>query len=214
MIDKSKIILKGAVGGALDATLSSFPPTAILWGAIKGGVSSIRTERAQIFVNYIENNFEVEMFEDEHFLDGVAVAFEYYVKQRLENKRQYIKNVFDDFALSEEKEYFELERLLEVVNQISVSQIEALLAASKEKKLTLVEDNCFGNGIDEESYATYKSIEAFGVAVIQNYYAIEERSYDDMRDNPASRLTSVLRNEEYVAVTDFGRQLLNYLEIK
>jgi hypothetical protein len=54
------------------------------------------------------------------------IVFESYIKERNKEKRNYIKNIFLDFTKStvEEKEKFELERLLDIVNRITLQEIE------------------------------------------------------------------------------------------
>lgn len=124
--------IKGGVGGAFDAAISSFPPTAIVWGAIKGGVNAIRTKRAEEFVVYVEQNLTVEQFQNEQIVDGVSLSFEAFVKQRNEEKRKIIREIFVDFTKSTDKESFELERLYRTTELISLDSIKFISFVYKE----------------------------------------------------------------------------------
>lgn len=124
--------IKGGLGGAFDAAVSSFPPTAVVWGAIKGGISATRTKRAEDFIICIEQNLTLEQFQDEQIIDGVSLSFEQFIKQRSEEKRKIIKEIFTDFTKSANKEGFELERLYRTTELISLDAIKFISFIYKE----------------------------------------------------------------------------------
>lgn len=83
------------------------------------------------FINILKENpwiFTEEIVKTEEFKDGFLVIMEWYLKERSAEKRKIIKNIFLGFTeLSEsEKNEFELEKLLEIVKNISTQEIDYL----------------------------------------------------------------------------------------
>lgn len=83
------------------------------------------------FIQLIINNpwiFAKEVIETKEFEDWFLVIFETYLKERSNEKREIIKNIFLWFAeLSQgKKENYELERILDITNKITFPEITFL----------------------------------------------------------------------------------------
>lgn len=117
---------------ALDAGLSSTPGIAIVWElskALYGNALELRQQRALEWVEMIRDNpnvFRKDLLESVEFQDGFIVALEDYLKIRTLLKRSMARKIFTDFAVSADKEQFELERYNLTLRQISSSSLEFL----------------------------------------------------------------------------------------
>ncbi|MDD5071456.1 MAG: hypothetical protein PHQ42_01840 [Patescibacteria group bacterium] len=171
MDDAINKFITGAVGGAFDATISSFPGVSIIWGAIKGGVENVRKKRAEEFILFLQvNNIKESYFNDEQFVDGLGITFEQYLRQRSEYKRKLIQNVFLSFISSQNKINFELERFFEIINKISESQTHLLNNVFREhhKKKNSKGESIgsvviMKNNYYDSSYDSYKYLEYLGL---------------------------------------------------
>ncbi len=80
------------------------------------------------FIQIIINNpwiFAEEIIETKEFKDWFLVVFETYLKERNDEKREIIKNIFLWFTKlpQDKKENYELERLLDISKKITFSEI-------------------------------------------------------------------------------------------
>jgi hypothetical protein len=200
MDNKLTKFLSGALGGAFDATMSSFPGIAIAWGALKGGVSNIRTKRAEDFILFIQNNFNLNYFNDENFIDGLAITFDSFLKQRNKNKREIIKNIFLGFSGSENKEEFEIERMYDIVYRISEKQIRLFIEIKKQKKIVILSQEYGEIKNYNENYDEYKYLEFLGLVAIN-----QEKNIKTMYGG------SQIKEEEEVFITDFGSNFIRFI---
>lgn len=129
-------VIDSAAWWAIDQAFNSTPGVNIIWWAIKNTVASTPTYkimRALEFWEWMADNWFLESLAwSEQAIDGITICFEAYVKQRTEKKRKLIKNFFLWFTeLSEgEKENFELEAILDIINKIPFKEIETLKKVS------------------------------------------------------------------------------------
>jgi len=134
MTDKNQVkivkFIKGTLGGAFDQAITTIPGVNIVWGAIKGGVSAIRSERALDFIDYFQSNFEESDLSDEEFVDVLGNAFEEFLRQRDVHKRDLIKKILLAFKQSKNKRNFEAERMFQLLNLLSNNQINDLASLS------------------------------------------------------------------------------------
>lgn len=192
--------LSGAVGGAFDSAISSFPGVNIVWGALKGGVSNIRVKRAEEFIIFIQNEFNLDCFNDDYFVDGLAITFESFLKQRSDYKRKIIKNIFLGFSFNEDKEDFELERMYDIVNRISKKQID-LFTDLKNKNEIIISWKEFNEIKDYiENYDDYKYLEFLGLVGISQKIEISTMIGG-----------SQLKEEEHVFISDFGDNFITFI---
>lgn len=198
-----KKFISGTVGGAFDAAMSSFPGIAIVWGAIKGGVASLKEERANEFILFIQNNILLENFRDEKFIDGLAITFENYLRQRVEFKRSVIKSVFLGFVNSNEKDNFELERYYDILNKINKKQVEILKLASK-KDVVLAKLDLLNEDYHND-YFDFKYLEFLGI--LSSYSDREVREFSEESIFSGAKLCG----EEKTCFTEFGLEFIKYV---
>jgi hypothetical protein len=206
-------IIKGAVGGAVDAVLSTNPAIAIAWGAIKGGVSAVREKRTAEFLVFVQDHCSLEQFKDEQFVDGLGLVFEAFMRERNAEKREAIKKVFNDFVSSTEKEAFEIERCFEVLKILSVSQVQALrLVGSATETITILEESKRGWGerFIHDLYSELRSLDSLGLVYLvsetDDRRGVEKNSPDEFY------LRGDILYRESVELTEFGGRMLDYLD--
>lgn len=125
-------IAKKATKDGTDAALSAVPFVGPAWDiakAVFGAALALRHERASEWLLYIYENlivFRAELFTSTEFQDAFVYTLEKYIRERNENKRELIKNIFLDFATTEQKARFELERLVNTASTVSIEAIELL----------------------------------------------------------------------------------------
>lgn len=78
------------------------------------------------FISEHPKEFRKEIVESEEFKKGFLNFTEQFLKQRLEQKKKILKEIFLGFAQSSEKSKFELERLDDIMVRISVESLEFL----------------------------------------------------------------------------------------
>lgn len=88
-------------------------------------------EKLNDFIKILKDNpwvFAEEIVETEEFKDWFLIIMESYLKERSEQKRKIIKDIFIWFTnvSKEEKEEFELERILDILSRITVSELDFL----------------------------------------------------------------------------------------
>lgn len=208
-------VIKGAVGSAIDIALSTHPVMAIAWGAIKAGANATRKERATELIVFVEQYCTVEQFNDPDFVDGIAITFEAFIRERNAEKRRMIQNIFLGFASAKDKESFELERLYETSKLISVSQLEAFTLFSEQKSIELL---CDGRGktFTHERIEDLRSLASLGLVTIDLQIDVEaeDEMEGDGEDGSQStgRLVPVMRKTEFTDITTFGAHFLSYIK--
>lgn len=85
-----------------------------------------------VFIKEHPKEFRKETVESEEFRKGFIEFFDTYVKERLENKRKISRAILLDFAISEDKESYDLERLQDALLRISIDAIKVLAFIKKE----------------------------------------------------------------------------------
>jgi hypothetical protein len=92
-----------------------------------------------VFIQKHPKEFREEIVKSEEFRKGFIQFFDTYVKERLERKRKISREILLDFAISEDKESFELERLQDTLLKISPEAL-GLLAFIKLEILPRLEE--------------------------------------------------------------------------
>ena len=208
-------VIKGAIGSAIDIALSTHPVMAIAWGAIKAGVNATRKERAAELIVFVEQHCSVELFNDPDFVDGLAITFEAFIRERNDEKRRVIQNIFLGFASAEDKESFELERLCETSKLISASQLEAFTLFNEQKSIELLRDGR-GKAFTHECVEDLRSLASLGLVTID--LQIDVEAEDEMEGDEESgthstgRLVPVMSKSEFADITTFGTHFLSYIK--
>ncbi len=128
--NRIKKFVIGGTYGAVDEAISMVPGANIVWAFVKGGkeaISSVAYARTEELLKFFEDNastlFNKELLQDEHFVTGLGITYEKFVRQRLQEKRKLYKQIFLNFAEQSNKEEFELERMYSVLESISIGAV-------------------------------------------------------------------------------------------
>jgi len=145
-------------------TRPEFMPSWILVKGFYGSLFDVKQEEINEFVEFIKENndiFTQEIVKTKEFRDGFVITFEEYLKQRNENKRKYIQNIFLGFTADDAKDDFELERMYDVLNRISKSQISLMKKIKREGQIEIEIVN--GSVDNEDDYENLKYLEYIGI---------------------------------------------------
>jgi len=129
---KAEAVLNSVVLPSVNELVKLIPPLAIPWAVIYGSyrlLLEIEQQKINEFVKFIRDNktaFVKDIVETTAFKEGFVITFDQYIKQRRKEKREVIQRVFLGFTQSSDKDNFEIERLYNVVNSISLEGIEYL----------------------------------------------------------------------------------------
>lgn len=129
MNEKDKQILKDSALVVADQIASTLPGLNIAWGlskALYGAGLKLREQRALEWVEMVRDNpsaFTESILQDAKFQDGFVYALERYIREKNENKRTAMKEIFLDFALSSNQDQFELERMYHVISILNLKDI-------------------------------------------------------------------------------------------
>jgi hypothetical protein len=125
-------IAESAVYAAADAAATTTPFIAPAWAlskALFGNAMQLREQRVFEFVESIIDDpkaFNEGLTGSEEFQDGFVVALEDYIKIRNHLKRRVAQKVFREFAVSDNKVDFQLERYNDTLRKISPESISLL----------------------------------------------------------------------------------------
>lgn len=125
-------LIKRSAYALAESTASSTPGLAQAWAlskALYGNALELRQQRALEWVEAISNDpsaFNKKLLGSEDFQDGFVVALEDYIKIRNHLKRRVALKMFKDFATSEDKVEFQLERFNDTLLKISTASLKTL----------------------------------------------------------------------------------------
>jgi hypothetical protein len=133
-----KNLVKRTAYETADAIASSILGVNIAWALIKalsGNALELRDKRVLEFVEAIQNDqatFNRTVVSSEEFQDGFVVALTEHIKIRNFLKRRIALKMFKDFANSDDKVEFPLERFYDTLNKLSTSGIKTLAFIKEE----------------------------------------------------------------------------------
>ncbi len=132
MADEGEILLEDTALIIADAIVSSIPLLNLAWNLSKALLESgmkLRQQRALEWVEMVRDNptyFTEAVLSDECFQDGFVYMLENYIIERSEHKRKITRNIFLDFAESDNLENFLLEKFSHTLSQLEYKDIEVL----------------------------------------------------------------------------------------
>ena len=136
--DTQKQILKNTSLVAVEAVAASVSPYLLLafnFSKSMYGIGlQLRHQKVLEWVEMVRDNpdlFTEKVLESQSFQDGFVYALEEYIKERSDAKRQYYQNIFKNFAQSNERDEFELERFYNSVVLLGNSGAEALKSVQR-----------------------------------------------------------------------------------
>jgi len=121
-----------------DAIASNIAGVNIAWALVKslsGNALELRQQRVLEFVEAIQSDqttFNKTIVGSEEFQDGFVVALTEYIKIRNFLKRRIALKMFKNFATSDNKVEFPLERFYDTLNKLSTSAIKTLAFIKEE----------------------------------------------------------------------------------
>ena len=96
---------------------------------------ALKQDEVNEVVKFIEDHpteFKKEIVKRKEFQKGFLVFFEQYLKQRLEQKKKILKKILLGFSVTKEKDEYELERLNECLERISLESLTFLIFVKKD----------------------------------------------------------------------------------
>lgn len=203
---------------SLVATRPEFIPYWVLVQGLFLSALDIQKEKTIEFAKFIKNNsgkFTKKIVNSNEFKDGFVYTFEQYLKQRNFKKRLLIQKIFLGYATSKDKQSFEFERMYDVINKLSVSQIEILKEKfSKGKRITF-----WGNqkGAEEYHHGDLKYMEYLGLLILDRKVEIDNSSSsvggDDLDDLDVD-INSEYNEYETFTLSAFGGDFIKFIEAK
>ncbi|MCX6807354.1 MAG: hypothetical protein NTZ80_00900 [Patescibacteria group bacterium] len=208
---KASGILTGAVGGILSCN----PVSGFCWSIWKEGQDAKWKYRVEEFMDYVSKGLSADLLKDEQFQDGLAHLFKAFVQQRHKEKREYIKNIFTHFSYANDKANFELERLIDIVEKISINQVMILARIYNGDFLS-------GKGIQEleilgMQYCDLKTLENLGIVLVGES-VINSQEQPNFSFNPGHHSHIFIKTEngsfawKNIVTTPFGEQFIQYIQ--
>lgn len=154
-----KNLVKRSAYEVADAIASNIIGVNIAWALVKaltGNALELRQQRALEFVEAIQNDpttFNEAVVSSEAFQDGFVVALTEHIKIRNFLKRRIALKMFNEFAKSEDKVEFPLERFYDTLNKLSTSGIKTLAFIKTEilpAREQAVKDDMVGKNLGTE----------------------------------------------------------------
>ena len=152
-------LVKRSAFEVADAIASNIAGVNIAWALVKalsGNALELRQQRALEFVEAIQNDqtaFNKSVVQSEEFQDGFVVALTEYIKLRNFLKRRIALKMFKEFATSEDKVEFPLERYYDTLNKLSTAGIKTLAFIKTEilpAREQAVKDDMVGKNLGTE----------------------------------------------------------------
>jgi len=160
MKESDNKLLKDSTLNTVDVIVSNIPWLNIarwLSKALIFNWLAMRQDRVLEFVEFIINQpwyFAKDLMKTEEFQDWFVYCIEKYIRERNKDKRLIAQRIFLWFATSKEKEQFELERYLNVLNLLWSENLEHLWNI-RYSLLSHNKDNNKGEFVIDSSYARW-----------------------------------------------------------
>jgi hypothetical protein len=197
MKDKDIEIIKDnalVIADALVATLGT--EVVLAWNMAKalfGAGMKLRENRALDFIEFIKANptiFIKEILATEEFQDAFVFTLENFLRERSEEKREIMKNIFVGFTTADSKENFPLERYFHTLTQLSELDIEAFSKVDPER----VDPNYLLEDLQDKYTQSLYNLINLGI----------------LSDKTGSRM-GYAGNAPYINMTEFGKAFRLYL---
>lgn len=198
--------IKNFIIPAVDILVAERPEFIPAWILAKGffGFSfDIQQDKINEFVRYIKENpsiFTKEIVDTKDFREGFVITFESYIKQRNDEKRKIVQEIFLGFTRSTNKVDFELERMYDLLDKISISDFKILKALEEKQK---VFDN--NNRTENYEYERIKYLEYLGLVSCEKEQEVEVETEYESSD------ASFIEREIF-SISYFGYNFIKFLK--
>lgn len=167
--ETKKIVIKNFLLPTINTFVTQYPEFIPHWLLVQGFFGSLfdlQQERINIFIEYIKKNketFTKEVVENLDFKDGFVITFQEYIKQRNENKRKIMQEIFLGFTKFKNKPNFQLERMYDILNKLSDYHIYLIKRLEKEDTIVIK-----GAEREASAYEDLKYLEYMGIVTSEN----------------------------------------------
>ena len=191
------------VAGALNPIVSA------AWFAVKniyGLYADLSKKEAGEFFEEVDvklNDIGKEIIDDKNFKLGLLVQLEALIKTRTEQKRKIIKNIFlNGFLEAENLEKFELEKFNNIVNLISIDNLEFFkkFQYSNEVVIDIGENELGRRSFDIRELENLKMLSGFGLIL------------EILNIGGAKRYYPSEDGKTKYSLTNFGKEFIKYLK--
>lgn len=195
MEEKDKILIQKSAIVAADGIVALVPGLNIAWGlskALFGAGMELRQKRVLEWVEMVRDNptvFTKDIVESEEFQDGFVFALEQFLRERSEEKRTILKNVFLGFTESNDKENFPLERFAHTTSQLGLEDIATLRDVDLKRA--------------DANYQIYNNVDTRVVNIFNLIYL------GLLVDDTNARMGPV--NAPFVRISNFGTDFIKYI---
>ncbi len=171
-------------------------------------------DKVNSFIKFIEENPSVflnEIVEAEDFREGFLITFEKFLKIRGEKKRETVKRIFLGFTASNDKEKFELERMYDCLEKISMQHMVLFKLIQKHKgyyRVMYNDGDGFGSTYDPR-YDEMRYLVSLGLLQSISEAEIEEDS--ELTYEGTLKEKTALKQEESVAFSEFGKKFIEFV---
>ena len=212
MTDKDKELLLSSGEVIADNVVSiietivaiQLPALAVAWGLSKayfGRSLKLRHKRALEFVEMIRDRPEIfteTLLHSELFQDGFVDSLETYIREKNEEKRRLIKNIFLNFSISGNQENFFLQKYYFTISQLEIDDIKVLRDISVDKIKEFKEGN------KNTLYQVYGNIEDKK----ENIYNLIHLGI--LIDETGNRLGH--HYQPFISLSGFGEDFIHYIK--
>ena len=196
MNEKDKIILKDIGLFAVDKLVTQITGLGLAWELSKayfGAAIKLREKKALEFVEMIRDNpdvFALDIIKTEVFQDGFVVMLEDYLKERSEEKRKVMRNIFLGFTNSDDKTIFPLEKYNHTLSQLNGLDIIVL----KDTDIGRTDRNYQIYGSDKKCIPNIFNLIHMGLLI----------------NTTGDRMGAI--DVPFVAISDFGKEFIKYVK--
>lgn len=219
-----KIVVKNFIIPAVGCFVAKYPEFLPSWLLIQGFFGSLfdlQQEKVNEFIKYLKNNIDIftkEVISTKDFQEGFVITFENYLKQRNEKKRKIIHNIFLEFAQSKDKINFELERMYDILNKISLFELHILKKFNNNKKITIDYEDRNNEELDYNDIKYLQSLGLLYVDVSRDLdvqITTEKRITQDEKysgEDYNSEADPVIEEKETFYLSCFGEDFIKFIE--
>jgi len=210
----TKVGVKNFIIPAVDSLVAQQPELTPHWILVKGfygALFDIREERINELVKFFQKNKKVfikEIVETEEFKEIFVITFENYLKQRNEKKRKIIQNIFLGFSkiINEGHNPFEIERMYDLLNKMSIIDIKTLKEIEKEETVEVKYEN--GEPLNDD-YNTFRYLEYLGLLDRTSRKEVETK-VNAMFDSSTAK--SSLSEIDFFSLSYFGECFIKFIK--
>ena len=199
MNKKDKKLIEKSVMAIADGVVSKIPGLDVAWNLSKALFEAgmeLRQERALEFVEMIKDNPDIfikKILKEKSFQDGFVYTLENYIRERNEEKRAIVKNIFLGFTKAKSKDNYPLEKMIHTTTQLGG------------KDILVLKDVDFDR-VNEKNYQIYGNKDKN----VENIYNLINLSL--LLNKTGNNRIGPTINAPYVSISRFGKRFIEYIK--